>query len=152
MTENPKYVDQFNNLVDSQNKEITFTTHAQIMKIENSDGCVLLGILMDRSVVIPLTANSETNDNIKNLVMTNMLDLEKECNESHAEAACRLLGLPFNGKTEGFFSDGNVIVKSTVGILHLYPEGFVKSQEDFLNKLTRMLENKNCSVSIDESP
>jgi hypothetical protein len=152
MMESPKYIDQYNKLVDTKNTEITFTTHTRILKMENSEGDQLLGILMDKSVVIPLTANSETDDNLKTLVQTNMLDLRKEPNESHAQAACRLLGLPFNGKINGFFSDGNVIGRSSIDILHIYPEGFVASQEEFLEKLTKILENNNCSVSINKSP
>jgi hypothetical protein len=152
MTENPKFVDQFNHLVDDRHPEVTLTTHAQILKIQNVDGATLYAILMDRSLIIPFTSSPDTNDEIKNIVSLNNMDLDKKPDEPHAEAACRLLGLHFNGENSGFYSDNSAVSRSNMMILHIYPKGLIATQEDFLQKVSKMLLENGCTTSIEDAP
>ncbi|MGA3292023.1 MAG: hypothetical protein ABSC49_02635 [Candidatus Microgenomates bacterium] len=125
---NPKYVGVINELLDKKNKEVTFSTHAKLVKIENEEGKSLLGILVDKSIAIPLSVNSESEDSLKTLVQTNLLELELNHGENVSQKACHLIGLPFNGLTDGFFSDGSAIGNETIVAVHIYPEGHFATQ------------------------
>ena len=142
MTEIHRHVDVFNKLLDNKNPEITFSTHAQVVSMENEQGKSLLGILLDKSITIPLSFNSETVDDVKTLAQTNLLELSSISAESIPQAACRLLNLPFNGKTHGFFSDGSAMGNETINMIHIYPEDNMKSQDDFLTRLNAVFELK----------
>lgn len=151
MSENPRFMEQFKDLADKNKKEVTFTTHAQIVKIQNPSGQTFYGIMMDKSVAIPFTSGQDTDENIKNLVFLNTMDLKKDFYEAHAQAACKALNLPFNGETNGLYSDGNTIANTNINILHIYPKEHISSQEKFLEKLSQMLLSKKCTMTVEES-
>lgn len=151
MTEYPKFVDQFNHLIDQNSKEVTFTTHAKLAKILNPNGILFIGILMNKSIVIPFTSNADTEDSIKNIVRVNNMDLQKKFNEPHAEVACRLLGLNFNGENSGFYSDGTSLAHSNIMVLHVYPKKRIDTQEQFTDQVTTMFIDRGCTMSIEET-
>lgn len=151
MSEYPRFVDQFNHLIDQGREELTFTTHAKLAKILNPNGTLFIGILMNKSIIIPFTANADTEDSIKNIVKINNMDLKRKFNESHAEAACKLLGLNFNGENSGFYSDGTALSHSNIMILHIYPRNHVETQEQFTEEVLKMFIDKGCMMSIEET-
>lgn len=146
-----RHVDPFNKLLDIENKEVTFSTHAQVVSMENEQGKVLLGILLDKSLAIPLSFNSQTGDEVKTLVQTNLLELSSIQAESIPQAACRLLNLPFNGKTHGFYSDGSSMGNETINTIHIYPEGTLDSQDDFLTRLNAIFELRGIKFRFEKS-
>jgi hypothetical protein len=144
-----RHVDMFNKLLSKDNNEVTFSTHATIVKMENEQGKSLLGILLDKSIAIPLSFNSETDDKVKTLVQTNLLELSSLVAESTPQAACRLLNLPFNGKTHGFFSDGGSMGNETINTIHIYPDSKLDSQDDFLTRLNAVFELRGIKFRIE---
>lgn len=151
MKEYPRFVDQFDRLINQSYQEVTFTTQAQLVKIQNQEGVVFIGILMDKSIAIPFTANPDTDESIKNIVALNNMDLHKNSDESHAQAACRTLNLNFNGNNSGFYSDGTALAQSNIMILHIYPSKHLDSQNEFIHDVAGMLSNRGCSISIEET-
>lgn len=151
MIENSRFVDQFNHLVDKDRKEINFTTHVQLVKIQKANGAMFMGILMNKSIAIPFTENVDTDDIIKNLVRLNNMDLDRQQNEPHAAAACRALGLNFNGANNGFYSDGSALDRSNIMILHIYPKEFISTQDQFIDKLKEMFLGKDCAMILEET-
>lgn len=151
MKENPRFVDVFNKMLSRDNKEITFSTHAQVVSMKNQEGQTLLGILLDKSLAIPLSFNSETVNEVKTLAQTNLLELSSIEAESVPQAACKLLNLPFNGNTEGFFSDGSAIGNETINTIHIYPNQHLESQEDFLTRINAMFESKGIIFKFEKS-
>lgn len=151
MKENARFVDQFNHLISKGHEKLTLTTHAKLAKIQNLSGEMFLGILMDRSIVIPFTANTDTEETIKNIVSVNNMCLQRKLNESHAEVACKLMGLNFNGENSGFYSDGTALAHSNIMILHIYPKGYINTQEQFTEDVTKMFNERNCVVSIEDT-
>lgn len=151
MSENPKFVDQFNHLVDPGREEITLTTHAKLAKIQNTDGVTFWGILMNKSIVVPFTAGADTDESIKNIVRLNTMDIDKQPDEPHAQAACRRLGLCFNGENDGFYSDGTALNQSNIMILHIYPKGLIETQEEFIKKISNVFISRGCEMTIEET-
>lgn len=151
MTENPKFVDQFINLIDPDHKEVTLTSHAKLAKIQNSEGATFWGILMDKSIIIPFTANIDTDEAVKNIVALNNMDLDKEPGVPHVQTACKQLGLCYNGKNEGFYSDSAALSRSNIMVLHIYPEGYVNSQEDFIESISKVFQSRGSIMTIEET-
>lgn len=136
-------------LFDPKDLEILIPSHAKTVKIENSKGQTLLGVLVDKSIAIPLSASDETDYDLKVMVSTNLTVLGLSPRQKAVEAACNLMGLPFNGNTDGFYSDGNVI--GFINTVHIHPENLFASQEDFLSQLTTVFEARGLKITVDES-
>ena len=152
MTEYPRFVDQFDHLIHQGYEEVGLTTHAKLVKIQNINNNMFIGILMDRSIAIPFTANPDTDESIKNIVILNNMDLSKKNDVSHAEAACKLLGLNFNGENSGFYSDGTALKHSNIMILHIYPKNHIYNQEEFIQNVSVMFQKRGCTITIEETP
>lgn len=152
MQENPRFMDQFNNLVDKDHKEVNLTTHAKLTKIQNADGATFFGILMEKSIIVPFTASAETDESIKNIVRLNNMDLDKNPDEAHAQAACRLLKLCFNGENDGFYSDGSSIKGSNIMVLHIYPKDSVETQDEFIKRVSQVFISRGSVITIEETP
>lgn len=65
MERDEKHIDVFKKLLDVRNKEVTFSEHAKVVRIQNADGKSLVGVLLDKSIAIPLSANAESHANLK---------------------------------------------------------------------------------------
>ncbi|QQG41248.1 MAG: hypothetical protein HYV90_03685 [Candidatus Woesebacteria bacterium] len=135
-------------IFDPKNLEISISSHAKTVKIENSKGLSLLGVLVDKSIAIPLSAPNETDDALKAMVKTNLMSNDFDPDSCIAKAACNLMELPFNGNTGGFYSDGSFI--SFINVVHIHPENLFASQEEFFAQLKTVFEDKGLKITLNE--
>lgn len=136
-------------LFDPKDSEVTFDTHAKLIKIKNTEGKSLLGVLAGKSIAIPLSSSPEIDSDLKTMVQTNIMELNLEHHNGAPEKACRMIGLPFNALAEGFYIDGNAI--GLINSLHIHPERHFATQEDFLTKLTEAFATCGLTVTVEES-
>jgi len=135
-------------MFDPENLEVTLPSHGQIVTIQNIKGDVLVGILVENSIAIPLSATDETDYNLKVITQANLVSIGNT-KESFPEAACHMMGLPFNGQTGGIYSDGNAI--GQINAVHIHSNGVFNVQEDFLKRTKAAFHTKGLTVSVLES-
>lgn len=152
MSENPRFVEQFNKLVNPDIKDVTLANHAKLVKISTDAGSNFFGIIMNKSIVFPFTTGSEVDKDIKNIVMLNNMDLDKAPDKTHLEAACIKMNLPFNGIRDGFYCDGINLGTSNIMALHIYPKEFIGTQEEFMRQISDMFQGVKCLFDIEELP
>lgn len=116
--------------------------------IENKGGKKLLGVLVEKSIAISLSATAETEHYLKTMVQTNLMELEIKPGEKLMEKACRTLNLPFAGKTNGIYSDPQAF--GQIMAIHLHPEEHLNSQQEFIDLVNGAFEIVGLKLSIVE--
>ena len=135
-------------LFDPNESEILFPSHAKIVEFITTSGDVLTGIIVEKSIAIPITETKDTASTIKDIVAINVKTLSKDGQKVGPAQASSMLGLVFNGETGDFYSDSTDI--GTVITLHIHPKNNLANQEEFLDKLGILLASKNIKVKVME--
>jgi hypothetical protein len=122
---------------------------SKTITLQNPDGKCFTGVIFEQSIYIPLSCNSESNDYLKTVVQTNLLELGPDSIKNPIGSTCKLLGLPYHGRTKGFISDAAFISNDSVGVLHIFnPDKRFLSQDDFERDVKNMLTVHNLEVSV----
>lgn len=138
----------FKQLFNPVDNEVTISSHAKIVKID-SQGRVLTGILVGKSIAIPLSAIKDTDESVRSIVEANLAELNLPLFQSAPETACRLLGTPLNSHTGGFYSDSSAF--GSINSVHIHAEKEFNSQEEFLENFTEIFESKGLKITVSES-
>jgi hypothetical protein len=121
--------------------------------VEFTHGDVKLsGLLVENSLVIPISVVMNGNEILTKMVESNVNTLKKNSpNESPEIAACHVMELPYNGQTKGLRSHGQNF--SLIGAIHFYPEEELSQREnfDFIKFAQDALASKGTSLKIIES-
>jgi len=112
----------------------------------------LSGLLVENSLVIPVSVAYTGNEILTKIVEANIKTLrENSPNESVELAACHAIGLPYNGQTKGLRSHGQSF--SIIGAIHFYPDDEFSQDEnfDFIKFAEDALASRGTSLKIIES-
>ena len=146
MTE--KYNRSIVNLIDQVNLGEPISRYGEVVEISNESGVKFHGILVGKSIVIPISAGHDTEDSLKNIVNLNLLELNTRSRKNKGDQTCALLGLPYNGNTLGIYSDG--VNFGQIDTVHLYPKGYIATQEEFMCLITYVFMTKNLKIILSE--
>jgi hypothetical protein len=125
------------------NPKIAEFTHGKIK---------LSGLLVENSLVIPISVVMNGNEMLTKMVESNVNTLrENSPNESPEFAACHVMELPYNGQTMGLRSHGQNF--SLIGGIHFYPDDEISQEKnfDFIKFAQDALASKGTSLRIIES-
>lgn len=114
-----------------------------------NDKIKLSGLLVDRSLIIPISVAYAGNEMLTKMVESNIKALkEKGPKESVELAVCHVLGLPYNGQTKGLRSHGENF--NLIGGIHFYPDDEIASEPgyDFINHVKEALASVGSEISM----
>ena len=109
----------------------------------------LSGLLVDHSLIIPISVAYSGNEILKKMVESNVSTLrEASPDESVELAACHVMGLPYNGQTKGLRSHGENF--NLIGGIHFYPDDEIASEPgyDFINHVKEALASVGSEISM----
>lgn len=112
----------------------------------------LSGILIENSLIIPFSDAYGRNDMLSKMVESNIKILKEKAPEEPIEvAACHLIGLPFNGQTNGLRSNGEGF--GFIAGIHFYPDDEVLNGDnfDFIKFTQEVLATKGTTLTIIKS-
>lgn len=135
-------------LFDRNNLEVTFASHATRVNIKYSESKELTGILVGKSIAIPVSTPKNSDLTLMEIAANNLRSLESISSDPPVILACRALSLPFGTETKGIFADGRGF--NQVGALHLHPGNHSVSQQEFVSNLVTILEERKITVSLSE--
>lgn len=107
-----------------------------------------VGFLVGNSIIIPLSSGDFKDDAISQAVARNLVMADKYSTQIPEEAVCHLLGLGYNSRNKGLYSDGSVF--SEISAIHLYPGGFMEDQNDFVKFATEQLKLTGTKLTVFE--
>lgn len=146
-----RYDEGIKNYMRSVGKEDTPADHPKIAEFTHGD-IKLSGLLVDSSLVIPISVAYAGNETLKEMVEANVNTLKENAPDEPIEfAACHVIGLPYNGQTKGLRSHGQNF--NLIGAIHFYPDDEFSQDEsfDFIKFAQDALASKGTSLKIIES-
>jgi hypothetical protein len=110
------------------------------------EGVKFLGFLMGNSIILPLSSGDYKEDAISQVVARNLHAADANSKEIPEVAVCHLLGLGYNSRNEGLFSDGAVF--SEISAIHLYPGGYIEDQNEFIKFASEQLKLAGTTLTV----
>lgn len=109
----------------------------------------LSGLLVDNSLIIPISVAYNGNEMLAKMVKSNVIALKEASPDESVElAACHVMGLPYNGQTKGLRSHGENF--NLIGGIHFYPDDEIASEPgyDFINHVKEVLASVGSEISV----
>lgn len=117
--------------------------------IVNNEGEILEGVLVEKSIVIPLSLDRSSESYLNSMAEKNLSTVQKISSSDPAHRACTFLGFNVLQNINGI-SAGPDFFGTHVGV-HLYPANGVETQKEFLDSLREVLQEKGFAISLGES-
>lgn len=124
-----------------------YSKFGKIVEISRGD-IKLVGFLVQNSIVIPTNTAKGTDESISLLVGANLAALDSSSKELPLPLTCHSLGLPYNGKILGLYTDGQNF--GSVSGVHFHPEEHLANQEDFIDLVSKVFSLTGSELTIYE--
>lgn len=143
-----RYIDSLREAFFPRNSEKKENLIRKRIEITRRDKRKLAGVLVEKSVFIPLQAARDSEE-LDRVFRENLAVLGNIQATGIADAVSKFLEMPLHIGVDGIYTDGDSI-GNTAG-LHLHPDGRVSTQKEFLNLLKKVLAPRGLKVSVKKS-
>lgn len=107
--------------------------------LESGEGKKLLGILVGKSVIIPLSVDQSSDGYLNDMAKEN-LEVVGTDTLAPIYGACKMLKMLYAHKVEGIYADGDFFKRNVA--LHLHPNGSIITKDDFLERVSSILNKR----------
>jgi hypothetical protein len=107
------------------------------------------GFIVEKSIFIPLSEKSNSKIFLDTVKENLKVIREFFPRENYQDSTCCLLKVPYNGNTEGLYTDGQFI--EHVSCVHAYFNTHIFTPKGFIDQATKALKTVGTTLTINDS-